>query len=133
MRVDRLTSDPGDVTLAYRRAVVPAAPPVPAAVPAQRDGDAVRAADEAERSATAEGDRRPAPPPVPYLSAGDRAAVASVTGYYLSPGGEVTPEGNPPWSFIIQYVAQRRADRTDPSGGGAAPDAAEGTGLDVIA
>lgn len=44
---------------------------------------------------------------MPTLTTSDRAAIASATGYYLSPDGEVTPDGTPPWSFIIQYTEQR--------------------------
>jgi hypothetical protein len=46
-------------------------------------------------------------PAMPNLTTSDRAAIASATGYYLSPDGEITPDGTPPWSFIIQYTEQR--------------------------
>jgi hypothetical protein len=42
-------------------------------------------------------------------------------------GGKVTPEGMPPWGFIVRYVEQRQSERqADPAAGvdpveGAAP------------
>ena len=40
--------------------------------------------------------------------------MASATGFYVSATGEVTPEGLPPWQFIIQYVQQRQVERIEP-------------------
>jgi hypothetical protein len=62
------------------------------------------------------------------LTAADRAAIASATGFYISATGEVTPDGIAPWSFITQYVEQRRAQRAPASGPEVAP--ISGTGLD---
>jgi hypothetical protein len=46
------------------------------------------------------------------LTPADRAAIAGVTGYHLSPSGEITnPGGLPPWSFILAFAEGRRADR----------------------
>jgi len=47
------------------------------------------------------------PADLPSLSGSDRAAIASATGFYISPTGEVTPDGMPPWSFIMQYLQRR--------------------------
>jgi hypothetical protein len=49
------------------------------------------------------------PAELPNLSGSDRAAIASATGFYISPTGEVTPDGMPPWSFIMQYLQRRHA------------------------
>jgi hypothetical protein len=49
------------------------------------------------------------PSDLPNLSGSDRAAIASATGFYISPTGEVTPDGMPPWSFIMQYLQRRHA------------------------
>jgi hypothetical protein len=62
-------------------------------------------------------------PVMPGLSASDRAAIASATGYYITASGKVTPEGMPPWGFIARYIEQRHAERTGDAGG----DAVEGT------
>jgi hypothetical protein len=45
------------------------------------------------------------------LSPADRAVIAGMTGYQLSPTGQVmNPGGIPPWSFIISYAERRRVD-----------------------
>jgi hypothetical protein len=49
---------------------------------------------------------------LPSLSGSDRAAIASATGFYISPTGEVTPDGMPPWSFIMQYLQRRHTPTT---------------------
>ena len=57
-------------------------------------------------------------PVMPGLSASDRAAIASATGFYITASGKVTPEGMPPWGFIVRYVEQRQAERqADPAAG----------------
>jgi hypothetical protein len=57
-------------------------------------------------------------PLMPGLSASDREAIASATGYYITAGGKVTPEGMPPWGFIVRYVESRQQERQgDPTGG----------------
>jgi hypothetical protein len=57
-------------------------------------------------------------PMMPGLSTSDRQAIASATGYYITAGGKVTPEGMPPWGFIVRYVEQRQEQRiADPKGG----------------
>jgi hypothetical protein len=61
-------------------------------------------------------------PAMPGLSTTDRQAIASATGYYITAGGKVTPEGMPPWGFIVRYVEQRQEQRqVAPSGGGVDP------------
>jgi hypothetical protein len=57
-------------------------------------------------------------PMMPGLSTADRQAIASATGYYITPGGRVTPDGMPPWGFIVRYVEQRQEQRVEPAGGG---------------
>lgn len=55
---------------------------------------------------------------MPGLSTSDRQAIASATGYYITAGGKVTPEGMPPWGFIVRYVEQRQEMRqASPAGG----------------
>jgi hypothetical protein len=71
-------------------------------------------------------EQRPGPV-MPGLSAGDRAAIATATGFYIAASGKVTPEGMPPWGFIVRYIEQRQSERqADPAAGvdpieGAAP------------
>src|ERR1044071_4802811 len=48
-------------------------------------------------------------PSMPDMSSSDRAAIASSTGFYISPSGEVTPDGMPPWSFIMATIEKRHA------------------------
>jgi hypothetical protein len=55
---------------------------------------------------------------MPGLSTSDRQAIASATGFYITAGGKVTPEGMPPWGFIVRYVEQRQEQRmADPKVG----------------
>ena len=74
-------------------------------------------------------------PMMPGLSTSDRQAIASATGYYITAGGKVTPEGMPPWGFIVRYVEQRQEQRqVEPSGGDAVERTApvlEGEHVDV--
>jgi hypothetical protein len=49
---------------------------------------------------------------MPGLSASDRAAIATATGFYITASGKVTPEGMPPWGFIVRYIEQREAERS---------------------
>jgi hypothetical protein len=73
---------------------------------------------------------RKADPSIPPLSSGDRAAIASSTGFYISPSGEVTPEGMPPWSFIMQTLEKRH--KVDAPNEPAVPaPAAASDGVDV--
>ncbi len=82
------------------------------------------APSEVQSPETATTERRTAPPAdLPALSGSDRAAVASATGFYLSPTGEVTPDGMPPWSFIMQYLQRRHAEAP------AQPATAQGGGV----
>jgi hypothetical protein len=48
-----------------------------------------------------------ADPSVAAMSSADRAVVASATGFYIAPNGEVSPGGMPPWSFIMQTLERR--------------------------
>jgi hypothetical protein len=93
----------------------------PAATPA-----AAPAADAAEKVAESA-------PVMPGLSASDRAAIASATGYYITASGKVTPEGMPPWGFIARYVEQRQAERAPEVGDHPLPTngAAPNDGVDV--
>ncbi len=72
---------------------------------------------------------------MPGLSTSDRQAIASATGYYITAGGKVTPEGMPPWGFIVRYVEQRQEMRqAAPASGDAIERAApvlEGEHVDV--
>jgi len=69
-------------------------------------------------------------PVMPGLSASDRAAIASATGYYITASGKVTPEGMPPWGFIARYVEQREAERAPEAGTN--PVATGGSGVDGV-
>ena len=78
----------------------------------------------------------PQAPMMPGLSTSDRQAIASATGYYITAGGKVTPEGMPPWGFIVRYVEQRQEQRqVGPTGTGDAVERAapvlEGEHVDV--
>ena len=86
--------------------------PVEATSPTERL-DTSTSDPHAEKQATEQREQQRPAPPMPNLSPADRAAVAAATGYYLSPTGEVVPEGNPPWPFIVQYVEERHQARLD--------------------
>ena len=76
---------------------------------------------------------------MPDMSSSDRAAIASSTGFYISPTGEVTPDGMPPWSFIMQTLEKRHshsATETQPApetASTAGSSSSDGTGVDVLA
>jgi hypothetical protein len=79
-------------------------------------------------------------PAMPDMSSSDRAAIATSTGFYISPTGEVTPDGMPPWSFIMAALEKRHAQGASEPGaeataeGAAGPKAASGgEGVDVLA
>ncbi len=76
-------------------------------------------------------------PAMPDMSSSDRAAIASSTGFYISPTGEVTPDGMPPWSFIMASLEKRHAQGTSEAAAAeetAVPKAATGgEGVDVLA
>jgi hypothetical protein len=120
----------------------PAAPPQqPAAVASQKS---VTAAATPERAKTEDVPRHHATkaPAMPEMSGSDRAAIASSTGFYISPTGEVTPDGMPPWSFIMATIEKRHTSgTTEPTAPGsgsaagspAAGSAAAGEGVDVLA
>ena len=77
-------------------------------------------------------------PAMPDMSSSDRAAIATSTGFYISPTGEVTPDGMPPWSFIMATIEKRHAGGSTET---AAPQEADsapatttsGEGVDVLA
>lgn len=92
-----------------------------ASVPTQAAGKAEPAAAGQPAQAAA---KLPEKAPVmPGLSASDRAAIATATGFYIHATGKVTPEGMPPWGYIVRYVEQRQ---TESSGGNADVEATPG-------
>ena len=133
MRVER-TAMAADVTVgmttgnrAGGTSAVPTAPmpasanrsgPAPAGPAAPQRAEEVR--DEAQRG-----------PVMPGLSASDRAAIASATGFYITASGKVTPEGMPPWGFISRYVEQRQEERTEAPAADAAAHVVDGDHVDV--
>jgi hypothetical protein len=115
----------------------PAAPPQqPAAAASPKS---VTAAATPERGKTEDVPRHHATkaPAMPEMNGSDRAAIASSTGFYISPTGEVTPDGMPPWSFIMATLEKRHtAGTTEPAAPAQAagtPSAATGEGVDVLA
>jgi len=120
----------------------PAAPPQqPAAVASQKS---VTTAATPERAKTEDVPKHHATkaPAMPEMSGSDRAAIASSTGFYISPTGEVTPDGMPPWSFIMATLEKRHTSgAAEPAAPGSAPaggspaggSAAAGEGVDVLA
>jgi len=95
-----------------------------------------------ERARTEEASKHHATkaPAMPDMSSSDRAAIATSTGFYISPTGEGTPDGMPPWSFIMASLEKRHAQgATEPTAegpaeGAAGPKAAAaGEGVDVLA
>lgn len=123
-------------------------PAVAAAVAGRSSGAA--SADMAGRAAVGEtgiprpveGNERareatpPQAPTMPGLSTSDRQAIASATGYYITAGGKVTPEGMPPWGFIVRYVEQRQEQRQAAPSAGVDPvertaPVLEGANVDV--
>jgi hypothetical protein len=114
MRVER-TMMAADVTVgltSHRSTGVSAAPAAaPAPTGAGKAGPAP-AGPAQPQQVEAVHDNAERAPVMPGLSASDRAAIASATGFYITASGKVTPEGMPPWGFIVRYVEQRDAERT---------------------
>ena|SRR5690242_18546306 len=121
----------------------PAAPPAQQQSAAAASQKSVTAAANPERAKTDDvpkhhGTKAPA---MPEMNGSDRAAIASSTGFYISPTGEVTPDGMPPWSFIMATLEKRHTTgATEPAApgqaAGSAPaggSAAAGEGVDVLA
>jgi hypothetical protein len=127
MRVER-TMMAADVTVgstSHRSAGASAAPPAaPVSAEADKAGPAAAGPAAAPQRVEAVHDNAGKGPVMPGLSASDRAAIASATGFYITAGGKVTPEGMPPWGFIVRYVEQRQAERTN---GDQGVDAVEGS------
>ena len=45
------------------------------------------------------------------LSPAERAAIAGATGFQLSASGSVvSPDGSPPWPYIVAFATSLRAD-----------------------
>jgi hypothetical protein len=91
-------------------------------------GVPMQAAGKAEPAAAGQPAQAAAPSPdkapvMPGLSASDRAAIATATGFYIHATGKVTPEGMPPWGYIVRYIEQRQ---TENSGGDAGVEAVKG-------
>lgn len=113
----------------------PAAPPPQQAVASQKSvaGTATERAkaEELPKHHTAKA------PAMPDMSSSDRAAIATSTGFYISPTGEVTPDGMPPWSFIMAAIEKRHAggssETAAPQEAGAPTTASNGEGVDVLA
>jgi len=138
MRVER-TMMTADVTvgLTSHRGGGASAAPAPAPVPtgAGTTGPAPAGPVAPPQRVEAVQDDAEKGPVMPGLSASDRAAIASATGFYITASGKVTPEGMPPWGFISRYVEQRQAQRAESDPGvdaveGSAP-AADGDHVDV--
>lgn len=74
-----------------------------------------------------------ADPSLSAMSSTDRAVIASATGFFISPTGEVTPDGMPPWSFIMQTLEKRHKADTpaEPTTAAAPATAAAAEGVDV--
>jgi hypothetical protein len=75
---------------------------------------------------------------MPEMNSSDRAAIATSTGFYISPTGEVTPDGMPPWSFIMATLEKRHTggstEAAAPQDAATLPKAASsGEGVDVLA
>ena len=110
----------------------PAAAPPQAAVTSQKSvatTESTKAAEELPKHHSTKA------PSMPDMSSSDRAAIATSTGFYISPTGEVTPDGMPPWSFIMATLEKRHAQGTpEPATAQEAPKAAAGgEGVDVLA
>ena len=134
MRVER-TAMAADVTVGmttgHRAGGTSAAPTAPAPAAANGSGPAP-AGPAVQQRAEDVRDEAQRGPVMPGLSASDRAAIASATGFYITASGKVTPEGMPPWGFISRYVEQRQAERTtEAPAGDAAPHVDDGDHVDV--
>jgi hypothetical protein len=114
MRIER-TMMAADVTvgLTSHRSAAATAAPAAAPVPTAAGGQGPAAAGQAvpAQRVESEHDSAEKAPVMPGLSASDRAAIASATGFYITASGKVTPEGMPPWGFIVRYIEQRDAGR----------------------
>lgn len=140
MRIER-TMMAADVTVgltSHRSAgashVAPAAASAPVSVGTGEAGPANAGPATAAEHAEAVKKTAESAPVMPGLSASDRAAIASATGYYITASGKVTPEGMPPWGFIARYIEQRQAERTGDGGTEAVESTApvgEGDHVDV--
>ena len=134
MRVER-TAMAADVTVGMttgnRAGGTSASPAAPAPPSANGSGPAPAGPATPQRAEDVPDEAQRAPV-MPGLSASDRAAIASATGFYISASGKVTPEGMPPWGFISRYIEQRQAARTTeaPAGDGA-PHVVDGDHVDV--
>ncbi|GAA1039388.1 hypothetical protein GCM10009557_57910 [Virgisporangium ochraceum] len=84
-----------------------------------------RPVEGTERTERTRETQQPQAPTMPGLSTSDRQAIASATGYYITAGGKVTPEGMPPWGFIVKYVEQRQEQRQAGPATGAGVDPVE--------
>jgi hypothetical protein len=106
MQIQRTSmTQPVDVGASSSR---PAPAPQPTPTPVAPHSPAAPVASQHELVKTDETQKhRKAEANLPSLSSGDRAAIASSTGFYISPSGEVTPEGMPPWAFIMQTIERR--------------------------
>jgi hypothetical protein len=115
----------------------PAAPPPQSAAASQKSVTSTAPTEraKAEELPKHHGTKAPA---MPDMSSSDRAAIATSTGFYISPTGEVTPDGMPPWSFIMATLEKRHAGGSTET---AAPEeaapppktAGSGEGVDVLA
>jgi len=115
----------------------PAAPPPQPAVASQKS---IASPAPVERAKTEELPRHHTTkaPAMPDMSSSDRAAIATSTGFYISPTGEVTPDGMPPWSFIMATLEKRHTGGSTETA--ASEEAAtlpktagNGEGVDVLA
>src|SRR4051794_21987931 len=114
----------------------PAAPPPRQPTPAASQTSVAAASPEQAKTDDVPRHQATKAPSMPEMSGSDRAAIAGATGFYISPGGEVTPDGMPPWSFIMATLERRHA--TGPTEAAApqepaGPPAATGEGVDVLA
>ena len=122
MRVER-TMMAADVTVGLTSNRGPTTSTAPAAKP--QPGVSPAASSAGDNPAPVEATEQRPGPVMPGLSASDRAAIATATGFYITAGGKVTPEGMPPWGFIVRYIEQRHSERqSDPAAG---VDPVEGT------
>ena len=112
----------------------PAAPPPQSAVTSQKSVTSTAPTEraKAEELPKHHGTKAPA---MPDMSSSDRAAIATSTGFYISPTGEVTPDGMPPWSFIMATIEKRHAGAaTEAAAPASQPTtASSGEGVDVLA
>jgi hypothetical protein len=124
MQIQRTTMTQAVDPTAMRPAAAPAAQPAPAG---PQSSIPATAATQESKTELPQSRKHGHAASMPELSPSDRAAIASTTGFDISPTGEVTPDGMPPWSFIMSFIERRHGKSAEGATETAAATAAGAT------